>query len=112
MIANPDQVQVQSKTRPTGLVIAAVDHAVRLTHQVCCLAGTFDLLEEFRDPGPVASRSRRMPPRTFPEAKAPQPDHNVHGAHSGLSHIIVGLGSVSRRSRSGSMPFGVNRCHY
>ena len=27
----------------------AVDYAVHLVHQVCCLVGSFDLLEEFRD---------------------------------------------------------------
>jgi hypothetical protein len=58
MIANPGQVHAQSKTRPTGLDIAAVDHAVRLTHQVCCLAGSFDLLEEFRDPALCAAVER------------------------------------------------------
>src|SRR5580693_596120 len=58
MIANPGQVQAQSKTRPTGLDLAAIDHAVRLTHQVCCLAGSFDLLEEFRDPALCAAVER------------------------------------------------------
>ena len=33
----------------------AVDYAVHLVHQVCCLAGTFDLLEEFRDPALAAA---------------------------------------------------------
>ena len=28
---------------------AALDHAIRLIHQVCCFAGSFDLLDEFRD---------------------------------------------------------------
>jgi hypothetical protein len=31
------------------LETAALDHAVRLIHQVCCFAGSFDLLDEFRD---------------------------------------------------------------
>ena len=60
MVANrtAGQVQARSKTKPTGLDIAAVDHAVRLTHQVCCLAGSFDLLEEFRDPALCAAVER------------------------------------------------------
>ncbi len=33
----------------TDLNPDAVDYAVHLVHQVCCLAGSFDLLEEFRD---------------------------------------------------------------
>jgi hypothetical protein len=33
----------------------ALDYAVHLVHQVCCLAGTFDLLEEFRDPALAAA---------------------------------------------------------
>ena len=36
----------------------AVDYAVRLIHQVCCLAGSFDLLEEFRDPALCAAVER------------------------------------------------------
>ena len=38
-----------STTKPISLDTAAVDHAVRIIHQVCCLAGSFDLLEEFHD---------------------------------------------------------------
>jgi hypothetical protein len=32
-----------------GRDAAAVAHAVRLIHQVCCFAGSFDLVEDFRD---------------------------------------------------------------
>ena len=41
-----------------GLDTAAVDHAVRLIHQVCCFAGSFDLVEEFRDPALCAAVER------------------------------------------------------
>ena len=36
----------------------AIDYAVHLVHQVCCLAGAFDLLEEFRDPAFAAAVER------------------------------------------------------
>ncbi len=44
-----DQGYARSTTKPTALNAAAIDHAVRLIHQVCCFAGSFDLLDEFRD---------------------------------------------------------------
>jgi hypothetical protein len=34
---------------------AAVAHAIRLIHQVCCFAGSFDLFEDFRDKDLVAA---------------------------------------------------------
>ena len=37
---------------------AALDHAVRLIHQVCCFAGSFDLLDEFRDQALCAAVER------------------------------------------------------
>jgi hypothetical protein len=43
------QVQPRSTALKNNLETAAVDHAVRLIHQVCCFAGSFDLLGEFRD---------------------------------------------------------------
>jgi hypothetical protein len=43
------QVRARSKTRPIDINTPAADYATRLIHQVCCLAGSFDLLEEFRD---------------------------------------------------------------
>jgi hypothetical protein len=43
------QSETRSTTKPNDLNAAALDHAVRLIHQVCCIAGSFDLLEEFRD---------------------------------------------------------------
>jgi hypothetical protein len=36
----------------------AVDYATRLVHQVCCFAGSFDLVEEFRDQGLIAAVKR------------------------------------------------------
>ncbi len=35
--------------RPTSLDTDAIDYATHLVHQVCCFAGPFDLIEEFRD---------------------------------------------------------------
>jgi hypothetical protein len=42
------QGESRSTTKPIDLNAAAIDHAVRIIHQVCCLAGSFDLVEEFR----------------------------------------------------------------
>jgi hypothetical protein len=44
------QGESRSKTKPVDLNAAALDHAVRVIQQVCCFAGSFDLLNEFRDP--------------------------------------------------------------
>jgi hypothetical protein len=44
-----DQVQTRSTTTPAGPDAAAFDHAVRIIHQVCCFAGSFELVEDFRD---------------------------------------------------------------
>ena len=51
MVANriARSVQARSTTKLIGLDPAAVDYAVGLIHQVCCFAGSFDLVEEFRD---------------------------------------------------------------
>jgi hypothetical protein len=35
--------------RQTSLDTDAIDYATHLVHQVCCFAGPFDLIEEFRD---------------------------------------------------------------
>jgi hypothetical protein len=43
------QVHARPKARPINLDPRAVDHATRLIHQVCCLAGSFDLIEQFAD---------------------------------------------------------------
>ena len=42
-------VKMRSKATTLGIDPPALDHAVRLIHQVCCFAGSFDLLGEFRD---------------------------------------------------------------
>ena len=36
----------------------ALDHAIRLIHQVCCLAGSFDLIKDFRDQALCAAVDR------------------------------------------------------
>ena len=48
----------RSTTKPIDLNTAAIDHAVRLIHQVCCFAGSFDLLDEFRDQALCAAVDR------------------------------------------------------
>ena len=58
MVASRTAGQVEARSKVPAVDIAAVDHAVRLTHQVCCLAGSFDLLEEFRDPALCAAVER------------------------------------------------------
>jgi hypothetical protein len=54
-----DQVQARSTVKTIGLDAAAVDYAIRLIHEVCCLAGSFDLLEDFRDQDLRAAVDRR-----------------------------------------------------
>jgi len=51
MVANraASQVRARLTTKPIDLDTAAVDHAIRLVRQVCCFAGSFDLVEDFRD---------------------------------------------------------------
>ncbi len=49
----------RSTSQATRSNAAATDHAVRLIHQVCCFAGSFDLLEEFRDQALCAAVDRR-----------------------------------------------------
>jgi hypothetical protein len=43
------QVQVRPTANQIDFDTSAVDHATRLIHQVCCLAGSFDLIERFAD---------------------------------------------------------------
>ena len=42
-------VQTPSTTNTISLETAAIGHAVSLIDQVCCFAGSFELLDEFRD---------------------------------------------------------------
>jgi hypothetical protein len=51
-------VQAWSTAIQNDLETAALDHAVRLIHQVCCFAGSFDLLGEFRDQALCAAVDR------------------------------------------------------
>jgi hypothetical protein len=51
--AGPRSIAIQNH-----LEEAALDHAVRLNHQVCCFAGSFDLLREFRDQALCAAVDR------------------------------------------------------
>jgi len=52
--------RVQSRSEATTLEIdlSALEHAIRIIHQVCCFAGCFDLLDEFRDPALCAAVER------------------------------------------------------
>ncbi len=52
------RVHVRAKATTLGTNPAALEHAVRLIHQVCCFAGSFQLLEEFRDPDLCAAVER------------------------------------------------------
>jgi hypothetical protein len=52
------QGDARSTTKPIDFNAAAIDHAVRLIHQVCCFAGSFDLLDEFRDQALCAAVDR------------------------------------------------------
>ena len=51
-------VQPRSTALKNDLETAAMDHAVRLIHQICCFAGSFDLIEEFCDQGLGAAIER------------------------------------------------------
>src|SRR4249919_3610196 len=52
------QGESRSTTKPIDLNAAVIDHAVRIIHQVCCFAGSFDLLDEFRDQALCAAVDR------------------------------------------------------
>ena len=53
-----NQVQVRSSAKPIDLDAAALDYAIRIIHQVCCFAGSFDLVEDFRDQALCAAVER------------------------------------------------------
>ena len=67
MVASPtaDQVRMRSTTERIDLDPAAVDYAVHLIHQVCCFAGSFDLVDEFRDQALCAAVKRHDTSRLF-----------------------------------------------
>ena len=51
MVARRTAGQVEARSKATTVEIdpSAIEHAVRLIHQVCCFAGSFDLVEDIRD---------------------------------------------------------------
>ncbi len=53
------QVLAGPTANPIDLDSPAVDHATRLIHQVCCLAGSFDLIEQFADQDLCTAIDRR-----------------------------------------------------
>jgi len=53
------QVQAQPTTTPIYLNAPAFKYAIRLIHQVCCLAGSFNLIERFADQDLCAAIDRR-----------------------------------------------------
>jgi hypothetical protein len=53
------RVEVRSKAKTLEFDPSALEHAIRLIHQVCCSAGSFDLLDEFRDDALCAAVDRR-----------------------------------------------------
>ena len=55
---NASQRQTQSSIKPINVDASAVAYAVHLIHQVCCFAGPFDLIEEFRDQDLIAAVAR------------------------------------------------------
>ena len=44
-----DRLKVRSKAPILEIDPPALEHAIRVIHQVCCFAGSFDLLDEFYD---------------------------------------------------------------
>jgi hypothetical protein len=60
MTAGRTQVKLKARSTaiPTGPDATAAVYAVRLIHQVCCFAGSFNLIEEFRDPDLSAAIGR------------------------------------------------------
>jgi hypothetical protein len=67
MVANrtAGQVQPRSTALRNNLETGAVDHAVRVIHQICCFAGSFDLLDEFRDRDLCAAIERHVTAALF-----------------------------------------------
>ena len=58
MIDSRTAGQGEALSKTIDLNTVAIDHAVRLIHQVCCFAGSFDLLGEFRDQALCAAVDR------------------------------------------------------
>jgi hypothetical protein len=53
------QGQARPKANPIEYDSPSLDYAVRLIHQVCCFAGSFDLVEDFHDQDLCAEVDRR-----------------------------------------------------
>jgi hypothetical protein len=53
-----DRLKVRSKATILEPDPPALEHAVRIVHQVCCFAGSFELLDEFRDDALCAAVDR------------------------------------------------------
>jgi len=51
MIASGTAGQGEARSTSVEIDTPALEHAVRLIHQVCCFAGSFELLDEFCDQG-------------------------------------------------------------
>jgi hypothetical protein len=60
-----DRVEARSTATTLEINPPALAHATRLIHQVCCLAGSFDLLDEFRDQALCAAVDRHDTPALF-----------------------------------------------
>jgi hypothetical protein len=45
----PNQVAARLTAKPIDVETPDLDYAIRLIHAVCCLAGSFDLIERFAD---------------------------------------------------------------
>ena len=58
MNCTASQSQARSKTNFIDYEPPALDHAIHLIHRVCCLAGSFDLIEDFHDQALCAAVDR------------------------------------------------------
>ena len=61
MVARRTSGQGKARSKATAVEIdpSAIDHAVRLIDEVCCFAGSFDLLKDTRDEELCAAIERR-----------------------------------------------------
>jgi hypothetical protein len=96
------QVGPRSIAIPNHLEKAALDHGVRLIHQVCCFAGSFELLDEFRDRDlcgaierhdSAALFDRLMPSRPFSLGSSNSPSGGI--AASKASTFATATGSMT-----------------
>jgi hypothetical protein len=59
MIANRTAIMIETQPTATQIDPVGLAYATRLIHQVCCLAGSFDLIERWRDQDLAAEIDRR-----------------------------------------------------